>query len=897
MTRKELCRTGPSRLLPLVGAALICLTLAPPAGAKEWTAPGRDQRQVQTSGAKLRFGVKTQVPASLLFRTYDGKVLQVNRGANTCIPGVIVERNRGVDDPGRRTLTLPRDGLRSARTAEMFMATTQKFFENTDKVHTVGEAKYSNSDYFKARDVKVAADRPYIAAARQRHYFKRVGQNVRHSALPADQKDRVRVALANLDARTVEGIEHECKIDKTIAANYHPYDSPPDRGVAKLARLAKNGVEKVAFHNTLDYIGRERTIRVNRFSKVKQWDLEVTKNQRLAVRATHVSVSPTKDSENEYRPRYVTLQVKKDVRTPMLSRHAGKYVYRVGDKYYLDGTGSEVKNLKAEHLITKEYSGEVLTTRDLKKGEITRRGIKFNYRNPGSEPSTTADDLSWTGLCHLEGPAAGENVGAKSRVTLYRESTRKAVTLSQHEVNDSYFTLFDNATYLDPVTNRVARVDKTMFAGCRNDSKIGGHNDQVIYRTQDCQRLNFSAKLATIYKKDGTRADQTFLFQEHHVGQRELKKNPRFLRKKDSDWHVIKGDTRVEAEIKHRDFSDGGGKSPIPVERFAKVTLDPSGTERVFIGSRIQRPHGKPQRMTRFYLNPKEKTIESLTWEWKKQGEAYKKVLRNEVQPGDAPTGTGFDGITGRPKFDLVTRGVQGFNLAREVTKESAEPIYQAVAEVIRNRSAAVAETSLGQPVWNFALQKATVRGLMRKKAEPPRTRDTFPTREGGLFSNLYQKLQHVGVNISTYGGPNPSSRVARQLTDKGTHKASEFADVALVDFIWARDSAHAMPMVTKNGRMMQNHDALRRGLNWGREGGPEGRPVYTDAVYKLASDALYLSMVKPELKDVYAIRYKDDTLKYFDNKKDYQAAIRKTPGGRWSLLRDAMNCLTATRR
>jgi hypothetical protein len=812
------------------------------AHAERFVAPKRGDRMLQLSGAKAYFGVKCTAPINASFRTFDGKTLNISRGDRTVIPGLRLVRNRGVKDPGARQLNLPVDRLRTANTADGFISKVKTIFNE-------------NSAYLKANDI--ADDRkPYIAAARQRSFFKKVGLAAAEARLDGTQKDKVNLALAKLDARTVEQIDHQPKIGRGIAADYHPYSRPFSGGFKQLSALAKNEVEKVAFHNTLDYMGRERTIRGG--STIKQYDIEQTKRQRLAVRTTHVSVSPKKGTEGAYVPRYVTIKVKSQGLPAELQQYAGKHLYREGGKYYLDGTGTEVA-VRDQHVTEKEYKRDLLTMRDLKPGEKTRKGIKFNYRDPTSDPYTTPEDLSWTGSCHIESPAAALGLEAKSKVTLYRASAGKEVTMEKPKINDLVFGLYDAGTYYNPQRGRAVQLDQTMFAGNRNNSKRGGHGDYLIFRTPGARsRLPYKARLMEIHKQDGSLADQQTVFQRYHIGERELRKNPKYIRSADGDINIIKGDTKVVAEVKYQDFHEGSGQAGIPKERTARITLDPAGQNRVFVGSKVSRRGGTPK-VTNYFFNPKAKQIESLTWAWKRVDGAYKKVLENATEPGQAPLGPGLDNVTGKPKFHVVAKNVQGYNLAREVAKESAHKITAAVEDTIRNRAGAVPEVDVHQPVWNFPMTKASI-----KPAAP---------RES-LFANLSQKLSRLRVSVDTTG-PGKTATMARMRDARGKHVASEFQQ-PFIDFIWAPNEWHAVPMAQKNGSGVLNFDALQRGMSWGRTGGADGQPKYTNAVYKLASDMLYLSMAKPDAGHVYGIRHRDGTLEYFNNQQEYQAARQR---------------------
>jgi hypothetical protein len=315
---------------------------------------------------------------------------------------------------------------------------------------------------------------------------------------------------------------------------------------------------------------------------------------------------------------------------------------------------------------------------------------------------------------------------------------------------------------------------------------------------------------------------------------------------------VIKGDRKVVAEIKFLEWDSNG----VERERRQWVTIDPANPGRVLVASNIRR-QGNGGVLTKYYMNLRDKTIESLSWKGERTASGFKRTLINQVNSGAAPAGEEFAGISGMPKFDIEHRGVSGFDLAREVTKESAAEITAVVEDSIAQNQGLVVETSPDGPVWNFPMTNAKASDVTK---QPP------PPRQDRLFHDLFRTFDRIAMTAN-----NRSAVVARTRDAKGRIKDAEF-EAPFLDFVWRPEKWHALPFA----QGLVNYDALKRGYLFAKD--KAGKVSYTDGFYGMATDVLYLSMVDPSKGHIYGIRHKDGKLQYFDNQADYKAAIAALP-------------------
>ena len=113
-----------------------------------------------------------------------------------------------------------------------------------------------------------------------------------------------------------------------------------------------------AIRNVLNYIARRKTVAGG--SEIREWDAESSLGLRICADTDEQeSVSTKAGTDNDYLPTYVTLRVKANGLPSDLQAHAGKSVYRVGNDYYLDGTGTKLPASVAQNLVEKqiEYVG------------------------------------------------------------------------------------------------------------------------------------------------------------------------------------------------------------------------------------------------------------------------------------------------------------------------------------------------------------------------------------------------------------------------------------------------------------------------------------------------------------------------------------------------------------
>jgi|GEM_PF-6926503 hypothetical protein len=837
-----------------IGVGLFLGPLGGEARAERHIAPARTQRQVRMSGAKVKFGVRCQAPIGARAQTFDGRPVAIDLAANRVAPGIIITRNKGVADPGRRTVQLDSQRLRTATSRSALVAETRRLF-------------VANEPYLRATEVS-GPDKKYIAADRQAAFFKQIKDGLPGTRLNGNELNQAKLALAILETRVVQGITHTPEIGHGVAADYHPYSSPYSGGFEVLSGLTKNGVEKNAFENLATYVTRKKTTRAG--SEIKEWDIERSIGLRVALRTTKESVSPKSGTENNYNPQYVVIRLKTEGLPSELSGYAGKAVYKIGTEIYLDGTATRLPASATAHLRETPVAAKLLTLREFKPGEKKRSMMKFDWMGDGTI-AETAINTGWWGHCHIEAPLAALGVEAKSRVTLFRESAGKEVTVGKTAANDLLFGLFDTSAMYDMTRRGMGKIDQTAFVGQRNDSREGGFGDYLSFKGSG-RSQPFRVKIKEVYKRGNSTETEslTYAFQERIPGtdangRPTLVDNPEFLGRdaRNRDLHRIGGDRKVVAEVKYLDFRlESETAAGLTKERRQWTTIDPASQERVFVGSEINR-RGTHPKVTKFYYNPRRRAIESLSWEWKRHEGRYQKVLLNGVEAGEPLPGEDFDNLSGRPRFATVRANVTGLELSREVRKESAHEITAFIGDTIRNKAGAVMETSPGGPVWNFPLTEASKHGVNVGTTE-------------SLFSQLDRAVQEVHVSVTTTGS-DANATVVRRRDANGRVRGAEFRS-EFIDFAWAPETYHALPSANGSSGGMLNFDAIMRGVSWGRES-TQSQAKYTEAVHSLASDALYLSMVKPDAQHIYGIRRTDGSLVYYTSQQEYQTAKTQLGG------------------
>jgi hypothetical protein len=805
---------------------VLLLALSPLAQAQEGMtkAPPRTKRHTRLDGCVIQYGRRAVQDTRASFNTFDGKTLSLDVRRGSVVPGFKFIRRKGQPDRGQRPLRLNQRGFMRAQNYQQFEQLLRQEYNQ-------------NQDYLKAADAGNL--QPYSSARRMKQFVVKVGRVVDKSHMSQADKNAAHLALSNIKLKVASSTAHRPAIGNST--NYHPYRDPPIGGVRKLAKLATQG-EAGVFDNIQEFLERARTTRAG--STIDHHNIEVSKGQVVQLRTTGVPVSIKKGTEQDYMPKYEVLKVSS-------GQHAGQYVYRDGDHYYLhkkglqEPTEVQVADGQLEH---KEISNSaLLTVRDRKPWQKLRAGVKLNWRNPGAMPSAVADNIGWWGQCHTK--SWFNSVGARSgaTVTMFREASKQEATLSPSDQRDTIFVATDATSMVNPRTRKWVNLDRVDFVGFRKDSKSrggGGYPDQLVFKTGGWRPLKFgNLVFREIKNARGQVEDQTYLFQEHHYGQN-LKKNPDLV-SKDRDVHVIKGNGRkVVATVKYQDFVPGSGRAGRTSEQTREVSVDASGDKRVFIGSQINRGWGQAPKKTEYYYNPGGKTVESLTFAWKKKADgAFGQVLENRQ---NAETG---------PEYHVISRNVSGFNLGREVASDPAAPFVRYGSKLVRNNVGAVIEKSVHQPVWNYALTKAAM----------------ALQGAGSLFENLQRRNHDVSFALNTKGG-STSANVKLKLSERGKIAAAEFERPGW-DFWHATNLKYAFPVAgagkPRAGTGSVNYSAIDQGFSWTRDA--SGQPKQSFAFYQLAGDVFYAGHAHPGANHVYAIQKNDGSLYTTTDAQVYQ--------------------------
>jgi hypothetical protein len=817
-------------LLAVTTATLLSATSAYAQGK---IAPPPSKRVVEIGATKVQFGTKLKDPVKFQHTLPNGQTVAMDSGHE--IPGLIVKTMKGVKDPKKVEITPQAAHPEKIEKPEAFLDEVKKEFG-------------ARAQYLAASDVSAAAQ-PYVAVARKQQILTAYAKLLAKTRMSPANKSRSLAALEQLRSRLHHDVDHKPPIGEGVAQDYHPYWSPFNQGIELLHSVAHEEV-KFAVRNVLSYIARRKTALGG--YEIKEWDAETSLGLRICADTDdQESVSMKKGTENDYLPTYVTMRLKTSGLPTDLAPHAGKAVYRVGADLYLDGTGQKLSASADQHVVEKQIEYADMTLRQVRSGEKIRDNFKFDWTGSGGiEP--TPVDISWWGHCHIEAPLAALGVEAKTKVTYFNAASKKEKTFDPDRSNDLLFTLFDTERMVDPRSGRQKQLDKTTFVGARNDA-LEGFGDQLRVKT-DRGEITVETRLHQIFKAGAPGPkpiDQTFLFQRKLASATGLAPNPEYVKKIDGDVHIIKGDRKVVAEIKFPEWDSQGFER----ERRQWVTIDPTAPGRVLITAQIQRQGNAGGVLTKYYLNLRDKTIESLSWKGERTASGFKRTLINTINPGAAPAGEEFAGISGMPKFDIVAKKVAGFNLAREVTKEGAEAIGAFVEDAIVNNQGAVVETSPDGPVWNFPMRNAKASDVT--KTPPPQDK---------LFASLERPFERIAMTAN-----NRQTVVARTRGANGKVKDAEF-EAPFLDFAWRPERWHALPFA----RGLVNYDALKRGYLFKKD--TQGQISMTDGFYGMATDVLYLSMVDPSKKQLWGIRHNDGKLEYFDSQQAYKTAVAALP-------------------
>ncbi len=759
-------------------------------------APSRPNRVVTTSGATIKFSTDLEI------RDYEA------------VPGLLIEA-RHMKDPSPRTIRLTRRALEKIANLESFKKAVSTEFK-------------ANGDYFNAKDIDGNNESLGVASQRKQAFFDAVAESLDDTDLPRSDYRAAQKFLKQLEERSY--MDRTITFDTSKLDTYHPYGHPFDEGVEKIAALAPEGFERDSITKELNYI----TDRKSKYGwgNVNERNAESTLQLRAIDRGNdNQAISLTKDSTNPRDPRYVVLNVNKAGLPEGMEEHAGKAVFRDGDKVYFDKTSTEVPAVLVDHLQEKRVSSE-LGLRTLESSENSRNNFPYDWNQNNSIDVDTIN-TGWWGHCHIEAPLAAWDLAAGSELVVFDARSKGFETFDDTQVNDLLFAMLDANSYKNTRGNRPVSVEETTFVGFRNDT-TGGQlpSDRLILDVNGRER-SFNINIKELFEvgnsEESVDSDKHFSPTLLKEGIR-FEDNPAFTAWRDNDWTLINGERKLVATIKYMDVSSSGS-----VERVSKdITLDPNNPsdEPVLLGSQLGQG-SYPPNVTRFYLNETDGTLESRRFRAeKKEDGTYEMVATSD-------------------EARLLGR-VTNRTLTRELTKESILALHNHVLDSARRGVSFVTEKSAGYMVWNYGTDSMSLNKL----------------EEDGDFVK-YE------ITLKTQGGTRRWAYVLQY--DQDGEVASAHAIGTPADFVWRTENALSVPVYKDDeDRILFNSDASDRGFLLDSDGRISSEGM---SFFRYASDVVYASLADPSKEKRLVVIDEEGELYFYDDQDAYKKDLLSLGG------------------
>ncbi|MDP7038200.1 MAG: hypothetical protein QGI45_03515, partial [Myxococcota bacterium] len=734
-------------------------------------APAPADRTASTPGADLTFAHNT------------------GAGAFDSVPALIANK-REFSDPNPKDISLSSAELSNIKTLDDLEKAVNDLFEK-------------NKDYLEATEITGTNNEQLgVAGLRKPRFFEGLSKKLDETGLPASEQRAGNALLRRLEAKSFMNRDIEFTTGKMDT--YHPYRTPFDKGVRKLMDLESSDEAKSSIENLLNYVTDRKTTKSG--SSIEERDLEKTIGLRPVDRENgEQTLSLAKDATNPLSPSYVVINVKANGLPDALSEHAGKAVFRDGDKVYFDKSATEVPAELLTHIEEKPASDKT-GLRLLEDGEKVRSDFPYDWNKSGHINVDTIN-TGWWGHCHLEAPLAAMKLDAASNVTIFDAQSKKEHTFGATDVNDLMFALFDAGEYRHINNGGYRNADNTAFVGNRNDTTgapMPGEN--LVFKT-DSGNQEFDVAISRVYdsadpdkvldlddafsptrlKDDGLSFEANPLYMGKPSGKRDPK-----------DWSQIDGKRKIDARVEYLDVDASGNLT----RSRADITIDPANPadEPILLGSQ-QAGGGYPPKIKKFYLNQSEGRIESRVFEPVKKDDGTYEMKA----VGDANKAEGK---------------VQDLKLNKELTKESVVAFHNHMLEATRSGVSYVTEKSSGHAVWNYATD-----GLRIDEVES---------------KGDYAKYE---VTANTQGGTKSWSYILRY--DDDGKPVDAHAIGAPPDFLYENQRWVSAPIYKNpdSGEVLYNSSAFSRGYLTNSDGKVTDESL---AFFRSAADVVYASLQDP---------------------------------------------------
>lgn len=722
---------------------------------------------------------------------------------------------RNVKDPEAREkiIDVPADRLREIKTTADFKALLTELKETHNGYLLPDRQEFAT---------KVGEDSNFaynnVTGRRIEKFYDETMGLIAKTGLRGDDATAARKEINLSHADAFRG--RDIKFDRADTGSYWSYghDAPFVHVYEKmLDAMPASDPRRASIQNQIDFIFTHKYVpngSVNENNAENALGLvAIDKSSRNVVSIKPATVDHTT-------PSYETIQINPSAG----GEHAGKQVVwdNAKDKYFFQGTTTEVP-AELHDKFKRTDAGDVVFRRAA-EGESLRENFKFDW---DGNRMLNAENINtgWWGHCDIK--AVMETIHADMKgsagVKEYRSDTGKTTDYSRSDLLETMSsTLNYGGEYVEYGSGKSVSFGETQFGGARNDDRPDNIHLNVGGRYR-----SFNVRFESMTKPNSTETiDPNTSFAEYKLGEdgKSFSKNEEFMQKNQGDTHIINGaDRKIEARNEYYTVNESGQW----VENKDKITIDPSGDQKVLLGTDIRDIGNRS--LTRYYYNPKTKELSSMDVSFKRNAEG--KYVANE----------GTERNIGKSNGILLGREMQ--------SGDDAEGKARITDNALRTGNSIATDSSKGKEVWNGA---------------------AYNLREDVAWRSEDGRFEKIDIHVDAVFGSFKSGSKLNELDAEGK-VVRTFEENAPVDFFW-RDVPRVAPLIRENGKWYLNKAMVDRGvLDLQNLNGS------LDAVRDL-NDLLYLGINSKDSQKVFTIVHEGK--RYVYNTEDaWKADVAKLEG------------------
>lgn len=725
---------------------------------------------------------------------------------------------REIADPGARTraVDVPAARLSDVRTGEAFKALLDELLAGNKEwlapqkqalLDTLPEGERSSYSFIN------------LVGRRNEQFFDEVSRLVDRTGLSGEEAAEARRAVnfAHRDAFRGRSVD----FDKADTGGYWSYghDAPFVHVFEKMLETIPDDDPKRKFiQNQIDFVF---THKYAPHGGVKELDIEKSLELMAIDKESRHVISMTKATETSNAVRYETLQIPESAG----GDHAGKFVYRDGDKHFFEGTGDEVPADLTTSLV--RTPADTIVFRRKQGNESYRKELRFDW-NGNRMLNSDRIDTSWWGHCDIKATIETilADMAGSGGMQEYNAASGVTTDFSRDMQLEALAALLNfNDAYYNTRGGSAARFGTTDFAGARFDDRPS----KMTLKT-DRGSMNLGIKISKLYQKDDASVaenlDKIFATKIADERNESFAENPDILRVEEGDTNYIDASGRkLDGQTDGYSFNAQG----YAVESKTSFTIDPKATsgERVLIGNELKDINSR--RVERVYFDP-----------------ATQNVIKVETQfieeDGKYVAKEGRETVVGK---------LRGMELGREMQAGDDVKGKMALFEkAVKEGGKIATDSDTREQVWNGEVHS------LRMNTE-------WRSDDG--------KWERVGVHVNATFGNNKVGTLLHKLDDNG--KIVDTLELkAAVDFYW-RDRPRVAPLISERGNWYVNRAMYDRGVV--ALGDDQNTSL---AAVQDMTDLIYLGLKAKDKQKVFTIVHEGKRFVY-DDEATWQDDVKKLKG------------------